>query len=984
MTDYRQQEWTVPTFTGTNGNEEIIGSETDDMIDGRYGFDRIYGRGGADVIRGILGAEEVYGGTGDDTVIVDRTPGGAFGTSIFIRLIDGGEGVDTLDLSAFSAVPFVLYQGGGRFGIASGDPSTVLYSAPSATALNYQAQSTIIRGFERIIGPDVGLSYDLTSVTTVSFLQGGAGADFISLGGTPTIRGGAGDDTIYVAAGQRAYGESGNDSFSLQNSYAVPTFVDGGEGQDVLRYNATDPDFTFVLGDGVRNGLEYRSIEGLYLLRGGQGVVNINVTGTAGADYVYAQGYSGTVHLGAGDDYGQTDRTVVLDGGDGDDTLNGYGTGTLYGGAGDDVITGKGSMYGGDGDDLISNRESLFAGTTVDGGSGFDTFALTDDRLDGARLFASLLTGRVSVSYSSSPANEAVFVGFERIIGGGAADTITLGNGHEEGIGGARADILRGARGNDILYGDSAIEAASDGADQLFGDEGDDFLFGGGGNDTLTGGTGDDLLDGGSGADTLDGGEGYDVAVYNIARSAASISYADGAIRIEGLTGATDTLRGVEAIRFTDGVYDVLNGQVASQSRAIVGSTGADRLVGTAAADLLSGGAGNDILRGAGGADLIDGGAGVDTAAYGGMVRSYSTVYNSVVIGGAEGGVDQLSNIEVLRFLDGRVSYDVTDLTTHVYRLYDAAFDRAPDVFGLADFAAAFASGAYTLDQVFATFEASAEFRARYGALDNDAFVRSMYRFSLNREGDAAGVALYVNALNSGTSRAAILQLFSESVEHKQIIDDFIRTSGLWVQDEKTVSIARLYDTVFDRVPDLAGLQSFRDALDQGYTLKDVAAAFVASPEFLNRFGALSNQQFVEQLYRAVLDREGDAAGIRSFVDALSNGYSRADVVLVFSESPEHRYGYQAVWDAQIRNLGVEGFDPARAASLSDKQGDAFVLPAEAADQIDVHSDAGALLEIAASGPNPMSHEPAESSALPDLSVVGDDLSASHRYSDWI
>jgi hypothetical protein len=81
-----------------------------------------------------------------------------------------------------------------------------------------------------------------------------------------------------------------------------------------------------------------------------------------------------------------------------------------------------------------------------------------------------------------------------------------------------------------------------------------------------------------------------------------------------------------------------------------------------------------------------------------------------------------------------------------------------------------------------------------------------------------------------------------------------------------------------------------------------------------------------------VLDREGDAAGIQSYVTALNNGASRADVVLVLSESQEHRLSYQATYDLQIRRLGVDGYDPegtgvGRSPIPDDKGQDAFVLP---------------------------------------------------------
>jgi Ca2+-binding RTX toxin-like protein len=64
-----------------------------------------------------------------------------------------------------------------------------------------------------------------------------------------------------------------------------------------------------------------------------------------------------------------------------------------------------------------------------------------------------------------------------------------LGDGRDNTFwGGAEADLLNGAGGNDHLKG-------------------------GGGMDTLIGGTGLDILDGGAGADILTGGDGNDVFV---------------------------------------------------------------------------------------------------------------------------------------------------------------------------------------------------------------------------------------------------------------------------------------------------------------------------------------------------------------------------------------------------------------------------------------------------------------------------------------
>jgi hypothetical protein len=53
--------------------------------------------------------------------------------------------------------------------------------------------------------------------------------------------------------------------------------------------------------------------------------------------------------------------------------------------------------------------------------------------------------------------------------------------------------------------------------------------------------------------------------------------------------------------------------------------------------------------------------------------------------------------------------------------------------------------------------------------------------------------------------------------------------------------------------------------------------------------GSLDDTAFVQQLYRNVLDREGEASGVEAWKGALQGGMSRADVVLGFSESPEHQ-----------------------------------------------------------------------------------------------
>jgi hypothetical protein len=72
-----------------------------------------------------------------------------------------------------------------------------------------------------------------------------------------------------------------------------------------------------------------------------------------------------------------------------------------------------------------------------------------------------------------------------------------------------------------------------------------------------------------------------------------------------------------------------------------------------------------------------------------------------------------------------------------------------------------------------------------------------------------------------------------------------------------------------------------------GNSLQSAADAFVASQEFTNRYGALSNSDYVAALYVNVLGRQADSTSLANWVAQLNGGASRGQVLLGFSESPE-------------------------------------------------------------------------------------------------
>ena len=63
----------------------------------------------------------------------------------------------------------------------------------------------------------------------------------------------------------------------------------------------------------------------------------------------------------------------------------------------------------------------------------------------------------------------------------------------------------------------------------------------------------------------------------------------------------------------------------------------------------------------------------------------------------------------------------------------------------------------------------------------------------------------------------------------------------------------------------------------------------MASAEFANRYGTLSDTDYVNALYRNVLGRAGDASGVTFYQGALGRGASRGAILAAFADSDEER-----------------------------------------------------------------------------------------------
>jgi hypothetical protein len=331
----------------------------------------------------------------------------------------------------------------------------------------------------------------------------------------------------------------------------------------------------------------------------------------------------------------------------------------------------------------------------------------------------------------------------------------------------------------------------------------------------------------------------------------------------------------------------------------ILGSAGDDRLAGYAGDDYIEagpgndsllGGAGNDVLWGGPGNDRISGGDGIDAALFETLRRqevlSGNPAASATITGPA--GTDSLDTVEILRFYDGSLSFSAYTQTGQALRLYQAALGRAPDAIGLGSYTEALESGRLSVSSAAGQFASSQEFTLRYGALDNTGFVTVLYQNALGRAPDAPGLANWVGALNAGLiSRGDAVAGFSESNEAiLRSVPAF--NAGVWAPEPASVDVVRLYQTMFDRLPDQAGLLAWTQARAGGLSYGELLQAFASSAEFQGLYGGTSNRDFVARLYLNALDRPGDPGGLAAWTGALDAGQlTRADVVTGFAFSTE-------------------------------------------------------------------------------------------------
>lgn len=208
---------------------------------------------------------------------------------------------------------------------------------------------------------------------------------------------------------------------------------------------------------------------------------------------------------------------------------------------------------------------------------------------------------------------------------------------------------------------------------------------------------------------------------------------------------------------------------------------GAESFTFTTTLPAHSGTSGNDLLI-APRTGRIDGGAGIDTIAIN-ELASWMTIRNdgaTLRITGITGWDLALQNIERVQFSDKAIAFDSAGNAGQAYRLYQAAFDRAPDAAGLGFWIAQMDRGG-SLQQMAHGFLQSDEFKSQYGTAPGDTdYINHLYQNVLHRSPDAAGYSYWMDILARGATREEALIQFSESAENQAALIGVISTGMVY------------------------------------------------------------------------------------------------------------------------------------------------------------------------------------------------------------
>ena len=358
-----------PATTANTVLIQVLGSAGDDQISinnglppahlfGGEGNDTLIGGSASDILVGGPGSDILIGGQGNDLIYPDGNDTVIWNPGNGSDVIQGSGTNNTLLMNCANIGENIALSANGSRLRLTRDVGSIVLDVDGVQTVNMNA----LGGADNLVvnnltGTAVSLvNIDLAEI--VGTTNGDAATDTVTINGTP------GADTFNVAANGAAVEVTGPGALVrvINGELANDRIVITGVGGDLVNVNGTDGPDTMQVVTSPLAGFARVVVSGFTVPVDVNGALTLSVNGLGGPDMITAA--NGLAALGI---------PIILDGGDGDDTiLGGDANETIIGGPGNDFVSGgRGNdlILLGDGDDTFSWNPGD-GNDIVEGGSG--------------------------------------------------------------------------------------------------------------------------------------------------------------------------------------------------------------------------------------------------------------------------------------------------------------------------------------------------------------------------------------------------------------------------------------------------------------------------------------------------------------------------------------------------------------------------------------------------------------------------------------
>jgi Ca2+-binding RTX toxin-like protein len=513
------------SIDGGDGNDTILGGD---------GNDTLLGGSGSDFVDGNRGNDTANLGSGDDVFGWDPGDGN--------DMVEGGSGTDSLQFNGSNADEEMVLSATGSHAVLTRNVATITMDLHGMENVNIRALGSI----DNItIGDLRGTDVDHVRVDLSDALGGDDGAV-----DTVTVALTADNDALAFTVGTSTLNGLGA-QVSVDNLGIGDRFmVDGGAGVDTVTANGTGGDDVIGIARDGTDSIAIFPASGLGAISI-TGVEQLLVQGGAGNDTINGQNGIATL------------TQLTIDGGTGNDTLfGGDGNDTLLGGSENDFVDGnRGNDTAnlGSGDDVFG-WDPGDGSDVVEGGSGDDTL-----QFNGSNAGEEMVL--------SANGSHAMLT---RNVGGITMDLHGMENVNIRALSAADSITVGDLRGTDVDHVHIDLSPVTGGGDEA--------------NDVVT----------------IEGTGKNDVI---------HLSMQNGALVVDGLAAqvVVQNFEAGDQIHILGlGGDDIIDASALPVGASIVldGGEGNDVVLGGDGNDMLLGGAGDDVLIGGAGLDALDGGLG--------------------------------------------------------------------------------------------------------------------------------------------------------------------------------------------------------------------------------------------------------------------------------------------------------------------------------------------------------------------------------------